>query len=133
MKKRTGQPPLMMKKGKGRFIRTFRKMGDENPNDRIVDATTECEITSISYKTPMHTLNDAGYHFLRSRRKGILSSDYRHRRVWYAKAALKTITHTFGQTRSFCIWTVSLLGTVKSHMKIRYVLVEKSGGKAMKG
>ena len=94
-KKRTGRPTLMTKKVKGRFIRTFRKMRDENPNVRIVDVAKECEITSISYRTLVRTLNDAGYHFLRSRRKGILSSDDRQRRVRYAKTALKNYNTHF--------------------------------------
>ena len=88
-KKRTGRPPLMTKKVKARFIRTFRKMRDENPNVRVEDVAKDCEITSISYRTLIHTLNDAGYHFLRSRKKGILSPNDRQRRVRYAKTALK--------------------------------------------
>ena len=68
-KKRAGRPPLMTKKVKARFIRTFRKMRDENPNIRVEDVTHYCEITSISYRTRIRMLNDAGYHFLRSRKK----------------------------------------------------------------
>ena len=54
-KKRPGRPPLMTKKVKDRFIPTFRKMIDENPNVRVVDVVKECKITSISYRT--HILN----------------------------------------------------------------------------
>ena len=131
-KKRRGRPPLMTKKVKARFIRKFRKMRDENPNVRVEDVSKDCEITSISYRTFIRTLNDAGYHFLRSRKNCMLSADDRQRRMRYAKTAIKTMIHTFGQTPFFCIWTVSLLGTITSHMKMRYVLMEKSRGKAMK-
>ena len=70
-KKRRGRPPLMTK---------------------IVvpkDVPKDCEITSISYRTFIRTLNDAGYHFLRSRNKCMLSADDRQRRVRYTKTAIK--------------------------------------------
>ena len=94
-KKRTGRPTLMAKKVKGRFIRTFRKMRGENPNVRIVDVAKECKITSIGYRNLIRTLNYAGCHFLRSRRKGILSSGDRQRRVRYAKPALNNYNTHF--------------------------------------
>ena len=68
-KKRKGRPPVMTKKVMGRFIRTFCKMRDKNPNVRVEDVAKDCEITSVSYITFIRTLNDAGYHFLRFRKK----------------------------------------------------------------
>ena len=88
-KKRTGRPPLMSRKDKGRFIRTFHKMRDENPNVKITDVAKECEIKNVSYRTLIRTLNVAGYRWLKSRRRGLLSVDDRKQRVRYARAALK--------------------------------------------
>ena len=41
----------MTKKVKATFIRTVRKMRDENLNVTVEDVTKDCEITSISYRT----------------------------------------------------------------------------------
>ena len=40
-KKRTNRPTLISKNAKGRFIRTFRKTRDENPNVRVVHFWTD--------------------------------------------------------------------------------------------
>ena len=79
----------MSRKDKGRFNRTFQKMRDEYPNVKIIDVAKECEITNVSYRTFIRTLNDAGYRWLKCRRKGLLSADDRKHRVRIARAALR--------------------------------------------
>ena len=85
----------MSRKDKGRFIRTFQKMRDENPNVKITDVAKECEITNVSYRNLIHTLNDAGYRWLKFRRKGLLSADDRKHRVRYAIAVLRKYAKNF--------------------------------------
>ena len=94
-KKRMGRPPLMSRKDKGRFIRTFKKMRDENPTVKIIDVAKECEITNVSYRTLVRTVNDAGYRWLKPRRKGLLSAADRQQRVRYARDALRKYDENF--------------------------------------
>ena len=100
-KNRSGRPPRLTSKDKARFIRTFQKMRDENPNVRVIDVAKECEITNASYRTLVHPLNDAGYWWLTSRRKGLLSAIDRKKRVQYARAALRDYDRDF--------WTYNVL------------------------
>ena len=70
-------------------------MRDENPNVKVIDVAKECEITNVSYRTLIRTVNDAGYRWLKCRRKRLLSADDRKHRVQYARAALRTHAKNF--------------------------------------
>ena len=93
--KRTGRPPLMSKRDKARFLRTFKKMRETNGNVRVMDVAKEWQITHVSYRTLVRALHDAGYRFLNPRKKGILSAKDRRKRVSYARDALKKHDRNF--------------------------------------
>ena len=87
-KKKTGRPPIMSRRDKKRFIRTFQKLRNENPNVTVLDVAKECRVVNVSYRTLVRVMNENGYKSLRPRQKGLLSSKDRKRRVRFARNAL---------------------------------------------
>ena len=83
----TGRPPVLKEREKAKFLRTFKKMRDENANVRVVDIARESQITDVSYRSLVRILNKAGCRCLRPRRKGVLSNADRRHRVRYAREA----------------------------------------------
>lgn len=94
-KKRTGRPPIMSRREKKRFIRTFQKLRNENPNVTVHDVAKECRVANVSYRTLVRIMNDNGYRSLRPRQKGIISVRDRRRRVNFARTALKHYERQF--------------------------------------
>ena len=94
-KKRTGRPPIMSRRDKKQFLRTFQKLRNENPNVTVLDVAKECRIVNVSYRTLVRVMNKNGYKSLRPRQKGILSVKDRKRRVRFARNALKNYEHEF--------------------------------------
>jgi len=88
-KKRTGRPPIMSRRDKKRFIRTFQKLRNENPNVTVVDVAKECRIVNVSDRTLVRVMNENGHKSLRPMQKGLLSVKDRKRRVRFARNALK--------------------------------------------
>jgi len=70
-------------------------MRGDNPHVRVMDVAKECEIRNVSYRTLVRALNDAGYRWLTSRRKGLLATGDRKQRVQYARAALRNYDRDF--------------------------------------
>jgi len=70
-------------------------MRGDNPNVRVMDVAKECEIRNVSYRTLVRALNDAGYRWLTSRRKGLLSAGDRKQRVQYVRGALRNYDRDF--------------------------------------
>ena len=87
-KKKTGRPPIMSRRDKKRFIRTFQKLRNENPNVTVLDVAKECRVVNVSYRTLVRVMNENGYKSLRPRQKGLLSSTDRKRRVRFPRNAL---------------------------------------------
>ena len=104
-----------------RFIRTFQKMRDENPNVKIIDVAKDCEIKNVSYRTLIHTLNDAGYRWLKSRRKGLLSADDRRQGAIHKSSFEKIQQRLYGQTTFFFTWMVFRLGITTELFMMLYV------------
>ena len=93
--KGTGRPPVLKEREKAKFLRTFKKMRDENANVRVVDIARESQITDVSYRSLVRILNKAGYRGLRPRQKGVISNADRRHRVRYAKEAFKKYEENF--------------------------------------
>ena len=73
-KERAGRSSVMNKRERARFLRTFKRIRNENSNIKVMDIAKESEITrNVSYRTLVRVLNQAGYKCLRPRRKGVLS------------------------------------------------------------
>ena len=88
-KKKTGRPPIMSRRDKKRFIRTFQKLRNEYPNVTVLDVAKECRVVNVSYRTLVRVMNENGYKSLRPRQKGLLSSKDRKRRARFARNARK--------------------------------------------
>ena len=93
--KRSGRPAIMSHRERDRFLRKFRSMREDNPNLTVMEIAKECEMSHVSYRTLVRTLNNAGYRCLRPRRKGILSAKDKKIRVLYARNALKKHEKSF--------------------------------------
>lgn len=94
-KKRSGRPVVMNQRERDRFLRKFRSMREKNPNLTVMEIAKECDISHVSYRTLVRTLNNAGYRCLRPRRKGILSAKDKKKRVRYARNALQKRKKSF--------------------------------------
>ena len=94
-RKRTGQLPIMSRREKKRFIRTFKKLRDENPNVTVRDVANKCRAVNVSYRTLVRVLNQHGYRYLRPRQKGLLSVKDRRRRACFARNALEKYDRQF--------------------------------------
>ena len=88
-RKITGGSPIMSRRDKKRFIRTFQKLRNENPNVTVLDVAKECRVVNVSYRILVRVMNENGYKSLRPRQKGLLSGNNRKRRVRFARNALK--------------------------------------------
>ena len=94
-KQRTGRPQLLSPREKGRFLRKFKCMRESNPNVHVHEIARECDLTVVSRKTLSRILNQAGYKYIRPRRKGILTANDKRKRVAYATEAVKNTSPTF--------------------------------------
>ena len=59
-KKRTGQTPIMSRRYKKRFIRTFQKLRNENPHVTVRDVAKDCCVVNVSYRTLGRVMNENG-------------------------------------------------------------------------
>ena len=57
-KKRTGRPPIMSRRDKKRFIRTFQKLRNDIPNATVLDVAKECRVVNVSYRTLVRVGNE---------------------------------------------------------------------------
>ena len=72
--KRSGRPPILSARDRGRFIRKFKSLQEENPNITVGLVAMECELHQVSIRTLSRILNESGYKYVRPRRKGILTT-----------------------------------------------------------
>ena len=57
-KKSTGRPPIMSRRDKKRFIRTFQKLRNDIPNATVLDVAKECRVVNVSYRTLVRVGNE---------------------------------------------------------------------------
>ena len=79
----------MSRRDKKRFIRTFQKLRNDNPNATVRDVAKECRVVNVNYRALLRVMNENGYKSLRPRQKGLLSGKDRKRRLRFARNALK--------------------------------------------
>ena len=72
--KRSGRPQSVSARDRGRFIRTFKSLREENPNITVGLVAMECELHQVSIRTLSRILNESGYKYVRPRRKAILTA-----------------------------------------------------------
>ena len=72
--KRNGRPQILSARDRGRFIRKFKSLREENPNITVGLVAMECELHQVSIRTLSRILNESGYKYFRPRRKGILTA-----------------------------------------------------------
>ena len=93
--KRSGRPQILSARDRGRFLRKFKSLREENPNITVGLVAMECELHQVSIRTLSRILNESGYKYVRPRRKGILTASDKKKRVAYAAKALKNTTPRF--------------------------------------
>ena len=94
-KKITGRPPIISRREKQRFIRTFQQLRNENANVTVHDVAKECSVTKVSYRTLVRLMNENGYRCLQPRQKGLLLEKDRRRRQCYARQAIQKYDRKF--------------------------------------
>ena len=99
--KRSGRPPALSVRDKGRFLRKFKSMREQTSHINVGLVAMECELHHVSNRTLSRFLNKSGYKYVRPRRKGILTANDKRKRVSYALKALKILPLRFGQTMSY--------------------------------
>ena len=72
--KRSGRPPVLSARDKGRFLRKFKSMREQTPNINVGLVAMECELHQVSTGTLSRILNKYGFKYVRPRRKGILTA-----------------------------------------------------------
>ena len=93
--KRSGRPPALSARDRGRFLRKFKSMREENPNVKVGQVAMECELHQVSIRTLSRILRKSGFRYVRPMRKGILTAKDKKQRVAYALQAIKNTTPAF--------------------------------------
>ena len=93
--KKSGRPQILSARDRGRFLRKFKSLREENPNITVGLVAMECELHQVSSRTLSRILNESGYKYVRPRRKGIRTASDKKKRVAYAAKALKNTTPMF--------------------------------------
>ena len=101
-----GRPKKLSIQDERSIIRTIPKLREELGNFTSKRVQLESGVTHVSNRTIRNILNKEGYHYLRSRKKGLLHA-----------GDLKARKKAF-----HCIWTVKVLNTRVIHMIKHLVL-----------
>ena len=59
--KRSGRPPVLSARDKGRFLRKFKSMREQNPNTNVGLVAMECELDQVSTRKLSRNLNKSGF------------------------------------------------------------------------
>ena len=93
--KRSGRPPALGTRDRGRFLRKFKSMREENLNVKVGQVAMECELHQVSIRTLSRILRKLGFKYVRLMRHGILTAKDTKKRVAYALKAIKNTTPAF--------------------------------------
>ena len=59
--KRSSRPPILSTSDKGRFLRKFKSMREQNPNINVELVAMECELHQVNTRTLSRILNKSGF------------------------------------------------------------------------
>ena len=79
--KRSGRPPAVSARDRGRFLRTFKSMREENPNVKVGQVAMECELHQVTIRTLSRMLRKSGFKYVWPMRKGILMAKDKKREL----------------------------------------------------
>ena len=70
LKKRSGRPPALSARDKGRFLRKFKSMREQNPNINVGLVAMECELHQLSTRALSTILNKSRFNMFGRGEKG---------------------------------------------------------------
>ena len=90
-----GRPQKLSKRYRRRLLRLVYTLRDQDPNWTVKRLMSRADITGVSRRTVSRFLNKQGFYYLQARKKGLLSSKDKDKRVKFARAVLQEHNEDF--------------------------------------
>ncbi len=90
-----GRPEAFYSKTPKRFLQTFLNIRKNNPNLTTFEVEREARMTHANNRTLVGALNEENFYQLSARKKEVMATEDRKKRVEYTRRVLKTLSPSY--------------------------------------